>query len=353
MAKTKKKGSKAKNSKESNKSGVFILVLVLVVIAGVYFYGSNQSVQDLVKPTISTASEMKEQLTETFNDQAEVEPETKEKDVTTEVVTSEAPAKVEKTDLSAFDGKEEKSSRNENLPEYKTETNYYFTSSFDFAWPSYKQGDAVIEHVNYALQYNEKTEQADWVAYILKASDLRNARFKRNDNFRPDPLILTQSAHPDDYKGSGYDRGHLAPAADFTWDSRALDETFYMSNMSPQVPGFNRGIWRQLEEQVRKWAKKNGTVYVVTGPIFEKRPKKIGKNDVAIPSQYYKVILELEGPDVKGIGFVLDNEKSTERLSEYALSIDDVESLTGLDFFPLLPDNLESEIECCARFSDW
>ncbi|MCV9386140.1 DNA/RNA non-specific endonuclease [Reichenbachiella ulvae] len=242
---------------------------------------------------------------------------------------------------------------NEDLPEYNSTDRYYFSKSFDFAWPKYTGEDQIIEHEFYTLKYNEKTEQADWVAYKLTAKNLKNARFKREDDFRPDPEVDTKSAHPDDYKGSGYDRGHLAPAADFTWDEGGLSETFYMSNMSPQDPGFNRGIWRKLEGQVRDWAMSNGEVFVVTGPIYGSRSTKIGKNKVYVPEGYYKVVLELVGQDVKAIAFVLDNEKSSAELYEYALSVDDLETKTGMDFFPSIPDDLENKIESYYDYSAW
>ncbi|PIB35173.1 hypothetical protein BFP72_07070 [Reichenbachiella sp. 5M10] len=242
---------------------------------------------------------------------------------------------------------------NEDLPTYTNDDQYYFSKSFDFAWPKYDQGDQIIEHEYYTLKYNEKTEQADWVAYSLTADHLKNAKFKRKDDFRADPAVQSKSAHPNDYKGSGYDRGHLAPAADFTWDEQALSETFFMSNMSPQAPGFNRGIWKKLEEKVRDWAMDNNQVFVVTGPIYTHYNQKIGSNKVVIPQGYYKVILELDGDEVKAIAFALSNEKSNMELYEFAKSVDELERETGMDFFPAMPDDLENKIESYYNYSDW
>ena len=243
--------------------------------------------------------------------------------------------------------------RNPRVPEIKEVDEYYFTNSFDFSWPAYEVGDLIVEHEGFALSYDEKNEQASWVAYKLEKKNLDNARFKRKDNFREDPLVRTGSATPADYRKSGYDRGHLAPAADFTWSEKALDHTFYMSNMSPQDPGFNRGIWKKLEEQVRDWARENNVVYVVTGPIIEKRKERIGANKVTVPQYYYKAILDIQEPELKAIGFVMENKKSGEDIMESAVTIDRIEAMTGLDLFPSLPDEMETRLEKSVNESLW
>ena len=214
-----------------------------------------------------------------------------------------------------------------------------------------------FEH--YALCYRESYEQAEWSAYCLTEEELaKNAN--RSNDFRPDPQISTGSASLSDYKKSGYDRGHLSPAADFAFDEKAMSETFYMSNMSPQAGSFNRGIWKDLEAQVRVWAKIFGRVYVVSGPILEKTAdeyKSIGENRVTVPEFYYKVILaplykdesDRKTPeDAEGavaIGFIFPNEKCAGSLFDYAVSIDEVERRTQLDFFSLLDDEIENRIE--------
>ena len=131
-------------------------------------------------------------------------------------------------------------------------TNLFANSDNYFNYlPSQQSNGQIVHHANYTLQYNEEHEQASWVAYRLTSHHLQNPSTKRKDNFRSDPKVKTGSATLSDYKGSGYDRGHLAPAADFKWSSTAMSESFYMSNMSPQVPGFNRGIWKKLESKIR------------------------------------------------------------------------------------------------------
>ena len=197
----------------------------------------------------------------------------------------------------------------------------------------------VVGHNPYTLSYDEQHEQAEWVAYELTASKV-NGSYDRTDNFRRDPKVETGSASLADYKGSGYDRGHLAPAADMSYSRTAMSESFYLSNMTPQEAGFNRGIWRQLESQVRDWARNNGSIYVASGPVLSGNYKEeIGPNDVSVPTHYYKVILDYDkGSKSKAIGFILPNEKADQSLKEYATTIDAVERRTGIDFFHEIKD---------------
>ena len=212
--------------------------------------------------------------------------------------------------------------------------------------------DEIISHTGYSLLYNETHEQANWVAYELTKEET-NKLFERTNNFMPDPLIKTGSATDLDYQGYGYDRGHLAPASDMGYSSITMAESFYYSNMSPQVPSFNRGIWKKLEELVRTWAIENNSIYVVTGPVLIKGLETIGPDEVSVPKYYYKVILDYTEPSIKGIGFLLPNEGSKENLENFAVSIDSVESVTGIDFYYLLENSQESEIEKKVCMNCW
>jgi endonuclease G, mitochondrial len=235
----------------------------------------------------------------------------------------------------------------------------FFTWLFTICWgqtgleiPESRFNDEVVRHAAYTLGYSEANEQARWVAYELTSAEVAG-NVKRKDNFRPDPSVSTGSATLSDYRGSGYDRGHLAPAADMKLNGTYMSESFFMSNMSPQVAGFNRGIWKNLEEVVRKMALGSGAVYVVTGPIFSQSRGSIGSNKVTIPGYYYKVILDYREPSMKAIGFILPNKASTSSLSFYATSVDAVEERTGLDFFALLPYEVESHLESNFSYTDW
>jgi endonuclease G len=211
----------------------------------------------------------------------------------------------------------------------------------------------VLRHTGFSLKYSEAYEQAEWVAYELTAEETQGG-WGRADDFRTDPAVPTGSALPEDYRGSGYDRGHLVPAGDMKWSPAAMSDSFLMSNMSPQNPSFNRGIWRTLEEKVRDWAEQNEGLYVVTGPVLADGPfPTIGANGVAVPRRFYKVLLDYREPELKAIGFVLPNEGTRLPLGAFALSVDEVEAITGLDFFAALPDPLEELLESRCDLSLW
>ena len=218
--------------------------------------------------------------------------------------------------------------------------------------PEITDSSSFVQHLTYSLSYNEKYEQASWVAYTLTKDRLINET-ERDDNFRPDTLVATGSATPGDYKKSGYDKGHLAPAADMSWSKEDMSESFLMSNMSPQKPGFNRGIWKRPEQMVREFAKKNDTIYIATGPILKDRLKKIGKNKVAVPQAYYKVLIVYKHNEQKGIGFLLKNTSSNKPLQSFAVSIDSVETITGINFFSKIPEKIQEKIESQCIVGEW
>ncbi len=235
----------------------------------------------------------------------------------------------------------------------ETVAGFDFEKQPDFTYPSTSQKLEIVKHTVYALGYAEKYEQPAWVAYRLTAS-MVSGNNKREDNFRPDPNVSTKSAVPEDYRGSGYDRGHLAPVADFRASAKWMDETFFMSNMSPQLHEFNAGIWEKLESKTRGWARHNKALYVVSGPILRAGLPTIGRyNKVAIPEQYYKVILDIQEPELKAIGFIFRNEGTKKPLEHFAVSVDEVERQTGFDFFPKLPDDLEKKLESQTNFDAW
>lgn len=209
----------------------------------------------------------------------------------------------------------------------------------------------IVVHTHYKLAYSEMHEQAIWVFYLL-TPDFFNSSIYRTDDFRVDPLVKTGTAELEDYKGSGFDRGHLCPAADMKLDQASVSETFYMSNISPQDPIFHRQIWGNLEIQVREWAKTEDTIVVVTGPIFRNNRGKIGKDQVTIPGYYYKVILDLTGKK-KMIALVIKNSFERKAIEKCVVSVDSVETLTGIDFFAGLPNDVEKKLEGNSDLSLW
>ena len=173
----------------------------------------------------------------------------------------------------------------------------------------------------------------------------------------PTQVLRNGTAVASDYTRSGYDRGHLAPAADFKFSQRMMRETFFMSNITPQVPEFNRGIWKELEDQVRDWAIRDKGIYVVTGPVLKPGLPTIGKNtEVSVPEKFYKVILYCNKPNIRMIGFLLNNEGSDRPLQDFVVPVDLIEQLTGIDFFSKIPDELERKLESKGReevITDW
>ncbi|HQP04357.1 MAG: DNA/RNA non-specific endonuclease [Bacteroidales bacterium] len=213
--------------------------------------------------------------------------------------------------------------------------------------------DTVICHTQYCFQYSEQHEQAKWVAYefTLKELPLTAERAKA---FRTDPEVATITADNDDYYKTGYDKGHLAPSRDMAFDPIAQEESFYFSNISPQVPGFNRGIWRGLEFKVRKWVEKYDNVYVITGPVLRDNLPVIGENRVSVPEYFYKAVLVDNDTVCKAVGFVIPNCDSLgNRYSLYAVPVDTVEKLLEMDFFYVLDDNLENKAEAAVDYKFW
>ncbi len=210
----------------------------------------------------------------------------------------------------------------------------------------------IIKHQYYTLSYNEKHEQAEWVAYALTPAHL-----KRIDRKRPyfiyDKKVKTRSANYRNYKKSGYDKGHLVPAGDMRFSLKAYNDTFFTSNISPQNHDFNAGIWNTLEKKTRYWTKKYGKLYVITGGILTDGLPKIGQENVSVPKHFYKIVLDYTEPDVKAIAFLMPNKEENKALYKYVVSIDKIEQLTGIDFFPALPDTIEKQLESKKDYKGW
>ena len=214
-----------------------------------------------------------------------------------------------------------------------------------------KSQGQVINHNYYTVSYNENHEQANWVHYELNSYMLTGTT-KRTDNFRIDPNVTTESATTYDYKGSGYDRGHLAPAGDMKISFTSMSESFFMSNISPQNRSFNRGGWKKLESLVRVWAKKNKIFITTAGVLNDNDLKKTGsKNSVSVPREFYKLIYMPS--EKKMIGFLMPNQKINGQLKDYVVSVDTVEELTGIDFYSELDDVLEEKLEAEVNPGKW
>ena len=244
---------------------------------------------------------------------------------------------------------------NTDMPDNDEDTNHQTDNNKDFALPAIKSDDQIIKHTAYTLAYVEEYEQAKWVAYKLEQKNLdRGKNSREGESFKPDPSVNTGSALPSDYSKSGYDRGHLAPAGDFNYDKKLLTETFFMSNMSPQKPELNRGKWNELEQQVRYWLRFDKELYIVSGPIFSDKMKRIGKkNKISVPPAYFKIILDIKNK--KAIAFIMPNEVFHDKIQNYIVSIDKIEAKTGIDFFPQLSKDkvLEKKLESSETPEGW
>jgi endonuclease G, mitochondrial len=211
----------------------------------------------------------------------------------------------------------------------------------------------ILKKTAMQISFSVTHKQAYWVAYPLSIS--KSTKIKRTNKFVADPEITkTGQASNADYKKSGYDKGHLAPAADMSWSLKTMTESFYFSNMSPQKPQFNRVIWKNLAELVRTWAQKYGKIYIATGPILDSFIEYIGKGKIGAPTYFYKTILYYNPPkQAKAIAFIMKNEGSTKPLSFFAVSVDELEKRTNIDFFYQLPDDVENKVEAKSEFNIW
>lgn len=216
------------------------------------------------------------------------------------------------------------------------------------------ENKTITHHLAYALQYNEKHEQADWVIHVLPV-DVITGKFGRTNEFKIDSLIATGTAVKDDYWYSGFDRGHLAPSADFRWSSRAINESYLYSNISPQRAELNRERWAEMEDLLRSYViKTNHPLLIVTGPILKDSLPYIGKeNKISIPEYYFKVAIDFDDTVQSGIAFIMPNKFCEYPPMSYAVSIDSLEKLTGIDFFPELTVEKEKNIESKFIESYW
>lgn len=215
--------------------------------------------------------------------------------------------------------------------------------------------EKIIEHTGYTLSFNREHNNPNWVAWELTADEAAGT-LPRDDNFQPDPEIAEnhQVVHAD-YKGSGYDRGHMAPAADMKWSSRAMAECFYMSNICPQTHTLNAGGWETLESACRRWAKQEGAVYIVCGPVYKgSKHKTIGQHlKITVPEGFFKVVLSMNKGKEKAIGFYYANSNAKQTMQATATTVDDIEARTGMDFFVNIDDRLEERIESTFSLKQW
>lgn len=208
----------------------------------------------------------------------------------------------------------------------------------------------IISYSGYEVMYNPEYKIPRWVKYELLASETDGEWSRKGLKFTPDPSVSFPQADDYDYRGSGWSRGHMAPAADFKWSSTAMIETFYFTNCCPQNLELNSGQWSTLEKKVREWANRYGSLTVYTGPIvLDNAYGTIGYNKVVVPDAFFKAILAGE----QSIAFVMYNHNNNENIQKCAMSVDDLEALTGIDFFAEQVDDFENQVEATYNLRNW
>ncbi len=213
--------------------------------------------------------------------------------------------------------------------------------------------EQILKRTGYVASYNKATLLPNWVAWHLTAERTEGSAKRSGVDFAEDTEVPEPRATDWDYYNSGYDRGHMCPAADNKWSKKAMEESFLFTNMCPQNGNLNRGDWNEMEMACRKWAKKYGDLYIVCGPILYKgKHKTIGKNKVVVPEAFFKVVLRT-GDDPQAIGFIYKNTSGNRPKDSYVNTVDEVERITGIDFFPSLPDNVEKKVEAECDLGLW
>lgn len=213
--------------------------------------------------------------------------------------------------------------------------------------------EQILHREGYTVSYNSTTLLPNWVAWHLTAEHASGKSKRSDKKFCADEDVPSPRAEDADYVRSGYDRGHMCPAGDNKWSETAMSQSFLLTNVCPQAPSLNRGDWNEMEMACRRWAEQYGDLYIVCGPIlYRGKHKTIGHNKVTVPEAFFKVILRM-GDEPKAIGFIYKNEDGNRPKGDYANSVDQVERITGFDFFPSLPDDVEKAIESVCNPDDW
>ncbi|MDE7376854.1 MAG: DNA/RNA non-specific endonuclease [Muribaculaceae bacterium] len=211
----------------------------------------------------------------------------------------------------------------------------------------------IIDYEGFTMSFNDGMRQPNWVAWELTRDESQATEYSRgNADFAPDPAV-GRSAQLDDYRGSGYDRGHMCPAGDMRWSLQGMKDCFLLTNMSPQKGELNSGAWKSLEEKCREWAVRDSAIIIICGPVLTDRLTRSIGSGIPVPERYFKVILAPYADPVRGIGFIMPNARVKGGMQAAAVSIDEVEAVTGFDFFAALPDDVEDRVEAECNFPRW
>ena len=244
------------------------------------------------------------------------------------------------------------SQQSENTSQ-RSETVSRQSKALEIPAPIKGSNEIILKRTGYTVSYNPTTKLPNWVAWHLTSERCMGKAKRQQKEFHEDDDVPTPRATDLDYYNSRFDRGHMCPAGDNKWSENAMYESFLFTNICPQNPNLNRGDWNEMENQCRKWAREYGNIYIVCGPILYKtKHKTIGKDKVVVPEAFFKVVLCMKGKP-KAIGFIYKNEAGNRPKGNYVNTVDEVERITGIDFFPALPDNIENKIEAKANAGEW
>lgn len=267
----------------------------------------------------------------------------------TEILEEETPFLVEHQMLESEDNGRlvyEDETANDRLEEHQIAPLYVYTKTLS-SLPS-----QILARKSYTCSYNSMTKTPNWVAWHLTADHI-DGPVSRDNSYYEDEDVPLPRATNEDYRGSGWSHGHMCPAGDNKWDDEAMRESNLLTNICPQHGSLNSGVWNKIERDCRKWAEKFGDVYIVCGPVFlNQEHETIGENRIVVPEAFFKVVLCLQGKP-KAIGFVIRNNEGTKKRDNFINTVDDVERITGFDFFPALPDDIEDEVESFADITQW
>ena len=226
------------------------------------------------------------------------------------------------------------------------------SDDFCLAGKKDKSNQLILKRTAYSLSYNPELLIPNWVAWHLTAEHA-DGEWRRDNKYYEDEEVPIPRATDNDYKGTGWTHGHMCPAGDNKWDEVAMRESNLLTNICPQHASLNSGLWNGIERNCRKWAKEYGELYIVCGPVLlNKEHETIGINKIVVPEAFFKVILCLKDKP-KAIGFIVRNNEGTKKKDQYVNTVDEVERITGIDFFPALPDDIENEVEAKADIGEW
>ena len=253
-----------------------------------------------------------------------------------------------------FDADAQKQAANEASDARPKSSSSRVVKMMEMPAPLKDRPEKILRRLGFTVSYNKNTKTPNYVAWHLVKSHTYGTYQRDEQLFMPDEDVPSPRATDNDYYGSRLDRGHMCPAADNKWSDEALRQSFLFTNICPQNHGLNKDSWNDLEMQCRRWARKYGAIDVVCGPVYRNKtsPRTIGTNKVWVPDAFFKVVLCRKGKP-KAIGFIYENRGGSQRMSDTNCTIDEVERLTGIDFFPMLADDVENRVEAESRLADW